>query len=100
MPSTRFELRAILSILLYLVPGGVSASAEGYSPRRKCVIAPRDIVAGEFVVRFVGWFLFVFLEGTEFGLPDFEGRMGEGLVAVFLAVLRGRSEEVAHVLPC
>lgn len=38
----------------------------------------------------------MFLVGTELGLSDFEGRMGEGLIAIFLAVLRGRSEEVAH----
>lgn len=99
MPSTGFELRTILSILLYFVTGGVSASAEGDSPRRKRVIAPRDIVAGESGVEFgVRGLLFVFLEGTELGLSDFKGRMGEGLVAVFLTVLRGRSEEVAHFL--
>ena len=63
MPSAGLELRAILSILLYFIPRGVSASTEGYSPRRKGVIAPRDIVAGESRVEFgVGGFLFVLLE--------------------------------------
>ena len=39
----------------------------------------------------------MFLEGTDVGLSDFERRMGEGLIAVFLAVLgNGRDEEVAH----